>query len=67
MTNEQVINFEPLSIEEVKKDYHVLFETYQYEFPNSTEREIAIMVSIAVGTCPHCHESNRYCQCWNDD
>ena len=64
---EQTIDFEKLSVEEAKRDYPALWFTYRQYFSELSDEQIAIAVSVAVGTCPHCWEYPRGCKCWNDE
>lgn len=65
MTN--VIDFDLLDPGEAHTDYPVLWNTFRQSFPNCTDDEIDLMVTIATGVCPYCWERKRRCQCWNDE
>ena len=61
-----VIEFEKLSVEEAKQ-YPSLWVTYREQFRELSDEQVAIAVSIAVGTCSECREEPRGCECWNDE
>lgn len=62
-----VIDFDLLDPGEARRDYPVLWNTFKRSFPNCTDDEIDLMVTITVGVCGYCHERKSGCQCWNDE
>lgn len=58
--------FERLSIEEAARDYPHLWATIEKTL-HLTQSNIALMVSIVVGTCGACRDDASGCQCWNDE
>lgn len=58
--------FEQLSIEEAARVHPRLWATIESTL-HLTQSNIALMVSIVVGTCGSCHDSEHGCQCWNDE
>lgn len=65
---EKVVYVPHLTIEESKSEYPYIFNTFRWTFMELSDEDIAEMVEIAVGICPHCHERMAMgCQCWNDE
>lgn len=62
-----ITNIKVLTTSEAETEYSVLWETYSHYLPGLTHDQRAVAISIAVGTCPYCHEDTRDCQCWNDE
>lgn len=58
--------FKRLSIEEASQQYPRLWATIESTL-HLTQSNIALMVSIVVGTCGACHDRHSGCQCWNDE
>lgn len=62
---ETIIDVIVLPIDEAKHDYAHLFNTFQ-QLLTLNDEQAALAVSITVGTCHHCYEKPKDCQCWND-
>jgi hypothetical protein len=58
---------EVMTTMEAKKDYPCVWKTAQNMFPMMLEEDLARVVSLVTDTCPHCWETQRGCQCWNDE
>ncbi len=63
----QIIEIETRKIEELRTAYPNLYATYKHHLPSLTDEEIALAMSIATDICWSCRDSERGCQCWNDE
>lgn len=55
-----------LTSKKAKEEYRELWETAQFML-SLNDLTTALVVSLVVGVCPHCHAASRGCQCWNDE
>jgi len=71
-----VFEFRHETVEGCQQEYPSLWATAKSSFPYLADDQIALVVSLVVGTCPHCHEAPSTgtslqnmmgCQCWNDE
>lgn len=60
-------NNDPISLESAQLYLPNLFETVKTTFPRLSESEWLQIINIAIGLCPHCHDDDTSCQCWNDE
>jgi hypothetical protein len=52
---------------EIIDEYPSLWATIQKYFPDEGEDKQALIASLVIGTCGHCHENATGCACWNDE
>jgi hypothetical protein len=62
-----IIKVKELTVEEAREQYPVLWDTYNATFLAESLASVAKMVSIAVGTCPHCWEKPVGCSCMKEE
>ena len=56
-----------LSIEEVKMEYPYFLNLLKNELKGLNESQIRKIVNVTLSLCSTCHDSDRSCQCWNDE
>ena len=61
------MKIEQITPDKARKDYPVLWAMVKERLQQLTDDEIAFIVSVAIGICHYCYESDSSCQCWNDD
>lgn len=58
---------EILTIDAALDGYTEVWLTARDLLPELNEAQLALVVSLVVDTCPHCHKRDSSCECWNDE
>lgn len=58
---------EQLTQYELEGEYPNLWDTIRKDFPDLSNDHWVKIASLVVGTCPHCHDAEIGCKCWNDE
>lgn len=59
--------FDRQSVDDARGIYPNLWRTAKHNLPTLTDEQVAIVVSLVVGTCPSCHDAEVGCYCTRDD
>jgi hypothetical protein len=65
--NGWIYDIEPMSVESAIGYHSNLWRTAKHNLPTLTDEQLAVVVSLVVGTCPHCHDNELDCYCSRDD